>query len=60
MKFGSKIISCIMAAMLMLMCAIPTLAAETSNEISATSTANNYNEVIQMTNEHALEYFKEF
>lgn len=54
-----KLLSCFMACVLMMTCTVPVLAAE---ESAATSIviADNYNETIHMTDEQALEYFKEF
>ena len=49
-----------MVCVMLMMCAVPAFAAETSDEVAVTSTANDYNEVIKMTDEQALEYFKEF
>lgn len=62
MKYAncSKLLSCIMACIIMLMCAVPAFAAETSGEVSIVSTANDYHETIKMTDEQALEYFEEF
>lgn len=43
----SKIIACV----IMLMYSVPVFAANTTNEMSVVSTANNYNETIKMTDE---------
>lgn len=56
----SKIIACIIACVIMLMYSVPVFAANTTNEMSVVSTANNYNETIKMTDEQVLEYFEEF
>lgn len=62
MKYAncSKLLSCIMACIMMLMCAVPAFAAEAKGEMSIVSTANDYNETIKMTDEQVLEYFDEF
>lgn len=52
MKFinWSKFLSCIMAFVMMMMCAVPAFAAETSDEVYVSSTANDFNETIQIRN----------
>ena len=62
MKFvnWSKFLSCIMELVMMMMCAVPAFAVEMSDEVYASSTSNDFNETIHMTDEQALEYFKAF
>ncbi len=56
----SKLLSCIMACIMMLVCAVPAFATEVVDELPVVSTANDYNEAIKMTDEQAFEYFEEF
>ena len=57
MKFvnWSKFLSCIMALVMMMMCTVPAFAVEMSDEVCASSTSNDFNETIHMTDEQALE-----
>lgn len=58
---SSKILSFVIACLLSLSCSIPAFAAETdSGDVVAQTTSNDYNQVIGMTDEQALEYFNEF
>ena len=49
-----------MALVMMMMCTVPAFAVEMSDEVCASSTSNDFNETIHMTDEQALEYFKAF
>lgn len=58
---SSKVLSFVIARLLSLSCSIPAFAAETdSGDVVAQTTSNDYNQVIGMTDEQALEYFNEF
>ena len=58
---SSKILSCIMVCVLMLTCAMPAFAAEYSSDIYVeVNETGNYNELIGMTDEQALECFEEY